>query len=401
MKYRLSILACAMLCLTSVWAQNNDENRLITQPEQKNKRAWELGVGGALINWNRVAVTGFQNLQDNYRYNLKAEHLMGGVNLYVARELNQWFYLDLQGTMGIAKNRQRTPDNDNKHNFLYMGGLGLQWRLSPMFKSKYVEPYLRVGVNYLHKDFDARFSGVFVDDPTGQAHWDATDTWNTDGRSKDKDSFFPLSLGAGVNAWLNNSLGLGLQGEYLMPIEKDLPRFAQITLRVMWRIGGKSKHPAPVIQYVEIEKPIERIVERVVEKEVRIPAEEKICDMFDNVNFEFDKYVLTAESEEVLDKVAEILKQHRNDRFLITGFTDARGTDAYNLRLSRNRAKTVVEALEKRGVPAEMLKSRGVGKRAVSMPVSESTGVRLGDRKVTIERINNSDYWDKLPKQQD
>lgn len=71
--------------------------------------------------------------------------------------------------------------------------------------------------------------------------------WNPSGRSRDKNSFLPLSLGAGINAWLNNSLGLGLQGEYLMPLQKDLPRFVQVSARVMWRIGGKSKRTASVM----------------------------------------------------------------------------------------------------------------------------------------------------------
>ncbi|GAK36751.1 OmpA protein [Bacteroides graminisolvens DSM 19988 = JCM 15093] len=43
------------------------------------------------------------------------------------------------------------------------------------------------------------------------------------------------------------SLGLGLQGEYLMPLQKDLPRFVQVSARVMWRIGGKSKRTASVM----------------------------------------------------------------------------------------------------------------------------------------------------------
>lgn len=46
---------------------------------------------------------------------------MGGVNLYVARELNPWFYLDLQGDLGMAKNKFRDATNDKKYNFLYMG----------------------------------------------------------------------------------------------------------------------------------------------------------------------------------------------------------------------------------------------------------------------------------------
>lgn len=71
----------------------------------QDKKAWEIGAGGSLINWSRVSVTGFQSTPDNYMYNLKANHLMGGANLYVARELNRWFYLDLQGTVGVAKTR--------------------------------------------------------------------------------------------------------------------------------------------------------------------------------------------------------------------------------------------------------------------------------------------------------
>lgn len=74
----------------------------------QDKKAWEIGAGGSLINWSRVSVTGFQSTPDNYMYNLKANHLMGGANLYVARELNRWFYLDLQGTVGVAKKQE--PD---------------------------------------------------------------------------------------------------------------------------------------------------------------------------------------------------------------------------------------------------------------------------------------------------
>lgn len=44
----------------------------------QDRKAWEIGAGGSLINWSRVSVTGFQSTPDNYMYNLKANHLMGG-----------------------------------------------------------------------------------------------------------------------------------------------------------------------------------------------------------------------------------------------------------------------------------------------------------------------------------
>ena len=68
--------------------------------------------------------------------------------------------------------------------------------------------------------FVSVYGGNFEDDPTGQAYWESSDIWNPDGRSSDKNSFVPLSFGAGVKAWLSNSFGLGLQGEYLLPVQK-------------------------------------------------------------------------------------------------------------------------------------------------------------------------------------
>lgn len=364
----------------------------------KASKAWEIGLGGSLINWTRVSLTGFSSTPDNYLYNLKANHLMGGVNLYVARELNPWFYLDLQGTVGMSKNNNPSSAEDRKYDMLYMGGLGLQFRFTPLLKSKWVEPYLRVGVNYLYKDFSSLYAGNFQDDPTGEAHWVSSDVWNPEGRPSDKNSFFPVSFGAGLKAWLSDCFGLSLQGEYLMPVQSGLPHFAQVSAGVVWRIGGKSKHPAPVVEYVEVEKPVERIVERVVEKKIEAPAlvETLACNLLENIHFEFDKDVLTVASEETLDRLAELLKAHTDSKFLVTGYTDAKGSDAYNLDLSARRAKKVHDALIERGVPADMLKWRGVGKRASVISSKAEDGIREGDRKVLLERVTNPDYWNAI-----
>lgn len=371
------------------------------RPEKKSK-FWEIGVGGSLINWSRVSITGFQSTSENYLYNLKDNHLMGGANLYVARELNRWFYLDLQGTVGVAKNNNRIAGSDRKHDLLYMGGLGLQFRFTPLFKSQWVEPYLRVGVNYLHKNYSSVYGGNFVDDPTGEAHWESSDVWNPDGRSSDKNSFIPLSFGVGVKAWLSNSFGLGLQGEYLLPVQKNLPHFVQVSASVIWRIGGKSKHSAPVVQYVEIEKPVEveRVVERIVEKRVEIPTvvDTLACDLLDNIHFEFDKDVITLASYKILDRLAALLKSYPDSHFLVTGYTDARGSAQYNLGLSERRAKAVYAALLERGVPGHMIKWRGVGNHAALISPAAADNIREGDRKVLLEKVTNMNYWEALGK---
>ena len=111
-----------------------------------------------------------------------------------------------------------------------------------------------------------------------------------------------------------------------------------------------------------------------------------------------DSYEITADSEETLDKIATIFKQDTSRRFLITGQTDARGSEAFNQALSEARAGEVVKALEKRDVPHEMMKWRGIGKKIAIASPSDSDNVRRGDRKITVELIMNMDYWNQIPR---
>lgn len=64
-----------------------------------------------------------------------------------------------------------------------------------------------------------------------------------------------------------------------------------------------------------------------------------------NVNFDFDKATITADSQFVLDEIANTLARFTDTMFLVAGYTDAKGSDEYNEELSRARAKAVYEAL--------------------------------------------------------
>ena len=63
--------------------------------------------------------------------------------------------------------------------------------------------------------------------------------------------------------------------------------------------------------------------------------------------FAFDSYELTPETKQVLDRVALVLADDlmANKRILIEGHADASGSDAYNLTLSKKRARAVTEYL--------------------------------------------------------
>ncbi|MBQ9451849.1 MAG: OmpA family protein [Desulfovibrio sp.] len=80
------------------------------------------------------------------------------------------------------------------------------------------------------------------------------------------------------------------------------------------------------------------------------------------VNFAFDSYALDGKAMGILNEAAELIKNHPNKRVVLDGWTDAKGTDAYNMRLSQNRANSVKSYLVKQGIPASRLMSVGHGK---------------------------------------
>lgn len=116
-----------------------------------------------------------------------------------------------------------------------------------------------------------------------------------------------------------------------------------------------------------------------------------------NILFDFNKATLRPESAGKINQAAEILKGAKDATFLVTGHTDAKGSEAYNLKLSRERAASVVKALEAQGVNANQLKSVGVGKRDAKVPATASDAERQADRKVVVEAVNGA-AWDALQK---
>ncbi len=80
------------------------------------------------------------------------------------------------------------------------------------------------------------------------------------------------------------------------------------------------------------------------------------------VNFAFDSYALDDKAQGILSEAAEFIKSQPGKNVVLTGWTDSRGTDSYNARLSRNRANAVKTFLTEQGVPASRMSTVGKGK---------------------------------------
>ena len=106
------------------------------------------------------------------------------------------------------------------------------------------------------------------------------------------------------------------------------------------------------------------------------------------VHFGFNEARVRVEEISKLERVGEILERilRKNPRevFLIEGHTDAVGADEYNLRLSRQRAEAIKEALTTYFViDPRNLKTVGFGERYLKIPTADA---EEENRRVSIAR---------------
>lgn len=89
--------------------------------------------------------------------------------------------------------------------------------------------------------------------------------------------------------------------------------------------------------------------------------------------FEFDKAEIRAEAEANLRTLAQLIGKTQGT-VQLKGYTDAKGEDAYNLRLSEQRANAVKAWLAGNGVPETRLQAVGFGEADPVAPNQKPDG---------------------------
>ncbi len=89
----------------------------------------------------------------------------------------------------------------------------------------------------------------------------------------------------------------------------------------------------------------------------------------ENVEFDFGKSTLRATSFPTLDELVEYLQRKDDERVEIGGHTDNIGTAAKNMKLSQERAQSIVNYLISKGIATERLVAKGYG---ATDPVAEN-----------------------------
>lgn len=117
-----------------------------------------------------------------------------------------------------------------------------------------------------------------------------------------------------------------------------------------------------------------------------------------NIYYDFDKATLRDSSVVCLDELVKIMSQNPDVKIFISSHADRVGSDAYNIELSKDRAKSVVDYLVSKGISTERLSFNGFGKTkpiVVTERISEIYNfLKIGDilSDSFINQLQNEEY---------
>ena len=83
--------------------------------------------------------------------------------------------------------------------------------------------------------------------------------------------------------------------------------------------------------------------------------------VLDNIYYDLNKYNIRPDAAVELDKLVQILIDNPTVNIELSSHTDARDTDAYNKKLSQNRAQSAVDYIVSKGIARERMVAKGYG----------------------------------------
>ena len=83
--------------------------------------------------------------------------------------------------------------------------------------------------------------------------------------------------------------------------------------------------------------------------------------VLENIYYDFNKYNIRPDAADELDKLVTILKDNSTLKIELGSHTDVRASDAYNIKLSQNRAQSAVDYIVSKGVDANRITAKGYG----------------------------------------
>ena len=126
-------------------------------------------------------------------------------------------------------------------------------------------------------------------------------------------------------------------------------------------------------------------------KSMDVPVGMKVMELasylklnMEYVRFKYDKWDLSPQFKGELDKIADYLDKNEDINIELSSFTDSRGTEAYNMKLSEKRSNSCVKYLISKGVDKNRLVSKWYGESQLVNHCSD--GVECSDEEHQANR---------------
>jgi outer membrane protein OmpA-like peptidoglycan-associated protein len=180
-----------------------------------------------------------------------------------------------------------------------------------------------------------------------------------------------ISFQTGDTTWNNKSTESGdffivlpSKQNYVISIEKDGYMFYSGSFELIDETAEAPKRLAIELQPLEINAQV----------------------ILKNIFFDYDSYELKAESFTELDRLYQLLANNPSIAIEITGHTDNQGSDAYNNRLSSQRAQAVRQYLLRKSIAPNRITAFGLGS---TTPISsnDSEEGRAKNRRIEVRVI--------------
>ncbi|NTE00607.1 OmpA family protein [Agrobacterium tumefaciens] len=176
-----------------------------------------------------------------------------------------------------------------------------------------------------------------------------------------------------------------------MNISKNILLTTLIALSTLSIYSCKTKKLAAKPEPAPIAKPKPPIEEKTPapapEKEPEAEPSDKPNFNLDNIQFEFNSFVLKTSSFSILDKAVAEMKKAPNTQFILNGHSSAEGSPEHNMSLSVDRANAVKSYFVNAGLNADRFTIVGHGEKEPISTNNNEEGRTLNRR--TEIRIKN------------
>ncbi len=123
-------------------------------------------------------------------------------------------------------------------------------------------------------------------------------------------------------------------------------------------------------------------------------VQEKVVRMIlEGVRFDFDKSNIRESAIPKLDRNVEKLKQMKYKRINVVGYTDSKGTEEYNQKLSERRAQSVKDYLVKSGIASDRITVEGRGESGEVAPNKTPSGQDNPEGRAENRRAIELQIW--------